>query len=43
MNPWQREHPGQRIRELQAEREYHLLALENTERGAIQRQWERMR
>jgi hypothetical protein len=32
MNAWQREHPEQRIRELAAEREYHLLALENIER-----------
>ena len=36
---WQREHPEQRIRELAAEREYHLLALERTEE-AIRKQWE---
>ena len=41
MNPWQREHPEQRIRELEAEREYHLKALENIE-AAIQKQRERM-
>ena len=41
MNPWQRTPPEQRIRELRAEAEYHLLALENIE-AAIQRLWERM-
>jgi len=41
MNSWQKEHPEQRIRELAAEREYHLRALENIE-SQIQKQWERM-
>jgi hypothetical protein len=41
MNAWQQEHPEQRIRELRAEAEYHLLALENIE-AAIQRLWERV-
>jgi hypothetical protein len=41
MNPWQREHPEQRIRELVAERDYHLKALENIE-AAIQKQRERI-
>lgn len=41
MNPWQREHPEQRIRELRAEAEYHWKALENIE-AAIQRLWERV-
>ena len=41
MNPWQREHPEQRIRELAAEREYHLLALEHIEER-IREQWGRI-
>lgn len=41
MNPWQRSPPEQRIRELAAERDYHLKALENIE-AAIQKQRERM-
>ena len=35
MNPWQREHPETRIRELAAEREWHLKALENIEAQII--------
>ena len=41
MNAWQRSPPAQRIRELVAERDYHLKALENIE-AAIQKQRERM-
>ena len=41
MNAWQREHPEQRIRELTAEREWHLLALEHIEER-IREQWGRM-
>jgi hypothetical protein len=41
MNPWQQSPPEQRIRELRAEREWHLLALEHIE-DAIQRLWERV-
>lgn len=41
MNAWQRQNPEERLRELVAEREYHLLALENTEE-AIRRLWERI-
>ena len=41
MNPWQRQNPEERLRELVAERDYHLKALENIE-AAIQKQWERM-
>jgi len=41
MNAWQKEHPEQRIRELAAEREYHLLALENIE-ATIQRFWRQL-
>jgi predicted Holliday junction resolvase-like endonuclease len=31
MNSWQKENAANRLRELQAEREYHLKALENIE------------
>jgi hypothetical protein len=41
MNPLQRQNPEQRLRELVAERDYHLKALENIE-AAIQKQWERI-
>ena len=41
MNAWQRQNPEERLRELAAEREYHLLALERTEE-AIRKQWERI-
>ncbi len=41
VNPWRRAHPEERIRELEAEREYHLKALENIEE-AIQKLRERM-
>ena len=40
MNAWQRQNPEERIRELVAERNYHLNALENIE-AAIQKQCER--
>ena len=41
MNAWQQRNPEERLRELVAERNYHLKALENIE-AAIQKQWERM-
>ena len=41
MNPWRKAHPEERIRELEAEREYHLKALENIE-TQIQKQRELM-
>ena len=35
MNAWQRQNPEERLRELVAERDYHLKALERTEEAIL--------